>query len=322
MTIQEIYDLAIDMAIKADPRGEKFVRKLLEKAKKEYKDLSEKKKKYYDVENLTNPYSDTRMYHGNPKQKVKKILAGIDISSAEVLLLDRLNEKGMGLDLLIAHHPEGIALTALHEVMDLQVDMYGNNGMPLNVSHALMQGRMVDVQRKIHPTNYNQAIDTAKLLDVPFMSLHTIWDNLGNQYMLDYLKGKNYDTVGEIIEDMMQIPEYVEATKAKAGPLVVSGSEKSRAGKVAIFFTGGTNPSKEIYNELAKTGVGTIVDMHMPEDAIKEMKKLHVNVINAGHMSSDSIGANLFFDELEKKGVEVVPCSGFIRVKGKERKSR
>lgn len=322
MTIQEIYDLAIDMAIKADPRGEKFVRKLLEKAKKEYKDLSEKKKKYYDVENLTNPYSDTRMYHGNPKQKVKKILAGIDISSAEVLLLDRLNEKGMGLDLLIAHHPEGIALTALHEVMDLQVDMYGNNGMPLNVSHALMQGRMVDVQRKIHPTNYNQAIDTAKLLDVPFMSLHTIWDNLGNQYMLDYLKGKNYDTVGEIIEDVMQIPEYVEATKAKAGPLVVSGSEKSRAGKVAIFFTGGTNPSKEIYNELAKTGVGTIVDMHMPEDAIKEMKKLHVNVINAGHMSSDSIGANLFFDELEKKGVEVVPCSGFIRVKGKERKSR
>lgn len=322
MTIQEIYDLAIDMAIKADPRGEKFVRKLLEKAKKEYKDLPEKKKKYFDTENLINPYSDTRMYHGNPKKPVKKILAGIDISSAEVLLFDRLNEKGMGLDLLIAHHPEGIALTALHEVMDLQVDMYGNNGMPLNVSHALMHGRMVDVQRKIHPTNYNQAIDTAKLLDVPFMSLHTIWDNLGNQFMLDYLKGKEYDTVGEIIEDMMEIPEYVEATKSKAGPLVVSGSEKSRAGKVAIFFTGGTNPSKEVYTELSKTGVGTIVDMHMPEDAIKEMKKLHVNVINAGHMSSDSIGANLFFDALEKKGVEVVPCSGFIRVKGKDRKSR
>lgn len=321
MTIQEIYDLAIQMAIKADPRGEKFVRKLLEKAKKEYKDLPEKKKKYFDTEILTNPYSDTRVYHGNPKKKVKKILAGIDISSAEVLLFDRLNEKGMGLDLLIAHHPEGLALTALHEVMDLQVDMYGNNGMPLNVSHALMQGRMVDVQRKIHPTNYNQAIDTAKLLDVPFMSLHTIWDNLGNQFILDYIKGKNYDTVGEIIDDLMELPEYVEATKAKAGPLVVSGSEKSRAGKIAVFFTGGTNPSKEIYNELAKTGVGTIIDMHMPEDAIKEMKKLHVNVINAGHMSSDSIGANIFFDALEKKGVEVVPCSGFIRVKGKERKS-
>jgi putative NIF3 family GTP cyclohydrolase 1 type 2 len=320
MTIQEIYDLAIQMAIKADPRGEAFVNKLLEKAKKEYKDLPEKKKKYYDVENLTNPYSDTRMYHGDPKKQVKRILAGIDISSAEVLLYDRLNEKGMGLDLLIAHHPEGIALTALHEVMDLQTDMYGNNGMPLNVSHALMQGRMVDVQRKIHPTNYNQAIDTAKLLDVPFMSLHTIWDNLGNQFILDYIKGKNYDTVGEIVEDLMDIPEYVEATKAKAGPLVISGSEKSRAGKVAVFYTGGTNPAKEIYMELAKTGIGTIIDMHMPEDSVKEMKKLHVNVINAGHMSSDSIGANIFFDALEKKGVDVVACSGLIRVKRKGNK--
>jgi len=32
-------------------------------------------------------------------------------------------------------------------------------------------------------------------------------------------------------------------------------------------------------------------------------------------MSSDSIGANLFFDALEAKGIEVIPCSGFIRVK-------
>lgn len=322
MTIQEIYDLAIDMAIKADPRGEKFVRKQLEKAKKEYKDLPEKKKKFYDVENLTNPYSDTRIYHGDPKKQVKKILAGIDVSSAEVLLYDRLNDKGMGLDLLITHHPEGQGYTALHEVMDLQTDMYALNGMPVNVAHSLMQGRMVDVQRKIHPVNYNQAIDTAKLLDVPLMSLHTIWDNLGNQFIIDYIKGKDYDTVGEIMDDLLEIPEYIEAKKSKAGPLVISGSEKSRAGKVAVFYTGGTNPAKEVYIELAKTGIGTIIDMHMPEDSVKEMKKLHVNVINAGHMSSDSIGANLYFDALEKKGVDVVACSGFIRVKGKERKSR
>lgn len=320
MTIQEIYDLAIEMAIKADPRGEKFVRKQLEKAKKEYKDLSEKKKKFYDIENLTNPYSDTRMYHGDPKKQVKKILAGIDVSSAEVLLFDRLNEKGMGLDLLITHHPEGHGYTALHEVMDLQTEMYALNGMPVNVAHALMQGRMVDVQRKIHPVNYNQAIDTAKLLDVPLMSLHTIWDNLGNQFIIDYIKGKDYDTVGDIMEDLLEIPEYIEAKKAKAGPLVISGSEKSKAGKVAVFYTGGTNPAKEIYMELAKTGIGTIIDMHMPEDSVKEMKKLHVNVINAGHMSSDSIGANIYFDALEKKGVDVVACSGFIRVKGKDRK--
>src|SRR4029078_2273080 len=108
-----------------------------------------------------------------------------------------------------------------------------------------------------------------------------------------------------------------EAMVGKNGPEIVSGSPKSRTGKVAIFFTGGTNPSKEVYVELAKAGVGTLVDMHIPEDGLKELKKLHVNVINAGHMASDSIGANLFFDVLEKKGVEVIPVSGFIRVKRK-----
>ena len=115
----------------------------------------------------------------------------------------------------------------------------------------------------------------------------------------------------------MEIPEYQEATKGKNGPIIVSGGPKSRAGKVAIFFTGGTNPSKEVYKEFAKAGIGTLVDMHVPEEGLEELKKLHVNVINAGHMASDSIGANIFLDELEKKGVEVIPCSGLIRIKRK-----
>ena len=57
--------------------------------------------------------------------------------------------------------------------------------------------------------------------------------------------------------------------------------------------------------------------MHVPEDAVQALRKMHVNVIDAGHMAADSIGANLFLDELEKRGVEVIPCSGLIRVKRK-----
>ncbi len=315
MTIQEIYDLGVEMGIKADPRGEKAVRKLLEKAKKEYEDLPEKKKKLFDTESFTNPYSDSRLLFGDLKKEVKRILAGIDANATEVLLADRLTEKGTRIDLLIGHHPEGHAYASLHEVMDLQVAVYAEAGVPVNVAHALMGERMSEVERRIHPANHTQSVDAARLLDVPFMALHTIWDNLGDNFIKNYLKGKEFDTVGEILDHLMELPEYVESKKGKAGPYIVSGSEKSKAGKIVVFFTGGTNPSKEMYIEMAKAGVGTVIDMHMPEEAIKEMKKLHINVINAGHMSSDSIGANLFFDELEKRGVEVVPCSGLIRVK-------
>jgi putative NIF3 family GTP cyclohydrolase 1 type 2 len=317
MTIQEIYDLAVEMGMKADPRGTASVKKYLQKNKDKYKELSEKKKKYFDKERFTNPYSDTRLFTDNPKKEVKKILAGIDANATEVLLADRLNEKGANIDLLIGHHPEGNAFASLHEVMDLQIEVSAEAGIPIHLADALLRERMRDVERGIHPINHNQTIDTARLLNMPFMTLHTVWDNLGDQFMKAFLKDKEFDTVGDIVDAMMEIPEYQEAKRGKAGPIVVAGSHTSKAGKIALFYTGGTNPSKEWYMELAKAGVGTIIDMHIKEDALKELRKLHVSVINAGHMSSDSIGANIFFDELEKQGIEVIPCSGLIRVNRK-----
>lgn len=317
MTIQQIFDLGLEMAMKADPRGSDKVKKYLRRRKEEYEELPAKKKKYFDLGTFNNPYSDSGILYGDVKIQVKKILAGIDTDATEILLADRLNQKGEGIDLVIGHHPIGITLAALHDVMDLQVDIYAEHGAPVNVMDALLRERMEDVKRRIHPKNHNQIIDTARLLKIPVMNLHTVWDNLGNKFMQDYLSKKTYETVGEVYDDLMELPEYQEASRGKNAPEIVSGSVKSRAGKVAIFFTGGTNPSKEVYMELAKAGIGTLVDMHNPEDALKELKKLHVNVINAGHMASDSLGANIFLDALEKKGIKVIPCSGLVRVRRK-----
>ncbi len=54
--------------------------------------------------------------------------------------------------------------------------------------------------------------------------------------------------------------------------------------------------------------------MHISEEHKKEAEDAHLNVVIAGHISSDSLGMNLFLDELEKKGIEIIPCSGLIRV--------
>lgn len=315
MTIQEIYNLALDMGMKADPRGIASVKRYLQKNKKRYDELPEKRKKYFDKEALINPYSDTRIFTADPQKEVKKILAGIDANATEVLLADRLNQKGDKIDLLIGHHPEGNAFASLHEVMDLQVEVSAEAGIPIHLADALLRERMSDVERGIHPINHNQTIDTARLLGIPFMTLHTVWDNLGDHFMKQLLKDRDFDTVSDVMDALLEIPEYQESKRGKAGPIIVSGNGTSKVGKIVLFFTGGTNPSKEWYMELAKAGVGTIIDMHIKEDALKELRKMHVNVINAGHMSSDSIGANIFFDELEKRGIEVIPCSGLIRVK-------
>jgi putative NIF3 family GTP cyclohydrolase 1 type 2 len=315
MTIQQIYELAIELGMKADPRGYDRVHSYMARARKEYEELPEKKKKFFDLESLNNPYSDTRILHGDPKKRITKLLAGIDAEAAEVLLVDRLNQKGDSIDLLISHHPSGHALASLHEVMDLQVDVYAEHGVPVNVADALFRDRMGYIQRRFSPLNHTQAADAAKLLDIPMMCIHTVWDNMGDNFLKKYVAKKEYHTVGEVFDYINEIPEFVEATRGKAGPNIVAGSRNSRAGKIMVNFTGGTNPSKQIYEEIAKAGIGTLIEMHVNEEDVQLLKKLHVNVIDTGHMGADSIGANLFLDELEKKGVEIVSCSGLIRVK-------
>lgn len=320
MTIQEIYDLAVEMGMKADPRGYKKVQDLLRKRKTEFQDLSKKNKRYFDQETLKHPYSDSRILYGDPSIEIKSVLAGIDAEASEVLLVDRLNEsaKKSGkpkIDLLISHHPDGHALSSLHEVMEMQVDMFAKAGVPVNVADALFKERSGEVQRRFNPLNHARTVDTARLLDIPLMSLHTIWDNMGNAFMEDYLARKTFETAGEVLEYVQDIPEFVEAMRGKSGPALVSGSPSSRAGRVVVGFTGGTNPSVKLYEELAKAGVGTLVEMHVGEDAVKKLRELHINVVDAGHMAADSIGANLFLDALEEEGISVQACSGIARVK-------
>ncbi len=304
------------MGIAADPRGKVGVKQYLARKKKEFEQLSEKKKQYFDKDTLANPYADSRLLYGDPKRPVKRVLAGIDMNVGEVVLADRLADKGRKIDCIITHHPEGSAYAALHEVMDLQIDIFASLGIPVNVAEHLMDKRIGEVARRIHPVNHPQAIDASRLLDLPYMAMHTIWDNMGHQFVEDYItKKKNLDTVGDVFDAIMEIPEYQESAKQKAGPFIASGSERNRTGKIFVGYTGGTNGPKELFAYLSRAGVGTIVEMHEHEEDIEELKKHHMNLIVTGHMSSDSIGANLYLDELEKKGVEVVPCSGLIRVK-------
>ena len=316
MTIAEIYELAIKMGVDADPRGKKGVDKYLARQKKVYLDLPKSKKEDFDLESFKNPYSDTRILFGDPKTKVEKVMAGIDFDAGEVVLADRLNQKGEAIDLIIAHHPAGGALASLHEVMDMQVDLMVRYGVPVNVAEGVLSERISEVQRKIGPANHYRSVDAARLLGFPFMCIHTVWDNMGWNFMAEIFEKKEHETVGDVLDILRGIPEYKQAIKFKAGPMLFTGSEKHRAGKVVVAeFTGGTEGAKEIYEKLSHAGVGTIISMHTSDEHREEAKKHHINIIVAGHMVSDSIGANLFLDELERRGVAVIPASGLIRVK-------
>jgi putative NIF3 family GTP cyclohydrolase 1 type 2 len=244
-------------------------------------------------------------------KEVKKVLVGIDIEPAEILLAKELGD----IDLIIAHHPLGKGLACLAEVMDLQCDVLNYYGVPINIAEGLMRERISEVARGVNRLNHQRTVDTASLLGFNLINLHTPTDNLAARFLKEMIEKENPTHVEDLIKLLKKIPEYKKAQEIGAGPKIYVGSPERRCGKIALTeITGGTEGSPKLYEKMAQAGIGTIIGMHMSEEHKKEAEMANINVIIAGHMSSDSLGLNLFLDELEKRGIEIVPCSGLIRV--------
>jgi putative NIF3 family GTP cyclohydrolase 1 type 2 len=315
MKLGEMYEMAYQAGMTADPRGREGVARVLGRAQKEFDDLPERKRWEFDQEALVNPYADTRILVGDSETEVGRILVGIDIEVGEVLLADALSARGTKIDLLLAHHPEGRALARLEEVMGLQADVWRRFGVSVAYGDSVLGDRMAEIMRALHPRNNEKAIVAARLMGFPFMCCHTPADNNVNQFIQARCDELGVDsTVDELLDLLKSVPEYRAAVLQGMGPVIFQGDAKRRTGKIMVDMTGGTSGPVDSISKLAAAGVGTIVGMHMGEEHRKKAKEVHMNVVIAGHVSSDSLGMNLIVDQYEREGVEVVACSGFTRV--------
>lgn len=314
LTLQKLYELAIDNGIKTDPRPKADIKRLLSDEKKTYEKLSKKEKDFFDKDRIKNPYSDTRILYGDSKKKVKKVAVGIDLEADALMLINELNRKGSKIDLALSHHPEGIALARLADVMNLQNELYAKAGVPINVIEKLMDKDIVRVQRSVHPINHAKNVDVARLLKIPYMCTHTVADNMAYAFLQKLFDAKKPRTLGDVCDILLELPEYKDAARQGVQPTTFVGSKKSRAGKVSVSgFTGGTSGSAEIYESMKHAGVGTEVVMHIKPESRKEAEKHHVNIVVAGHIASDSLGMNLLLDALGFGEREVVELGGFRR---------
>jgi hypothetical protein len=312
--LREIYETAIRMGIDADPRGRQGVEKFLAMTKRRHEALPDYAKAVFDQEELTNPYVDTRIYVGDPDTEVSRLIGGIDMNVGEVLLTDRLREKGEKIDAIYTHHPEGMALAKLDSVMEMQADIWQTLGVPIHIGESLMAERRVEVRRRFMPMNTEQAIDAARLLGIPFFSAHTPTDNLVSSYVQEFLETREPLTVDDVRRALFEIPEYRIAAEKGAGPYIMEEEAGRRAGKVWVGMTGGTEGPTAIMKELSDRGIGTYVEMHVGPELRKVAEENHIHVVIAGHISSDSLGINLLMDALERRGVDIIPVSGYIRV--------
>jgi len=316
MKLGKLYDSIIKKGIEKDPRTPKEIREELAKAAKEFKKLSRFERNRFDMDRLRNPYSDTRILYGDPESQVKTVMAGIDMEGPEILLADRLNRGGASIDLVLTHHPEGAAWSRLHDVMKIQAFQLKKLGIPFDIANDILKERMDEVRRSISAANHSRSVDIARLLDIPYMCVHTPADNHVADYLQRLFDKSRPKKLSQIIKTLNAIPEYADAIKKDAGPRLLAGDPDKDPGKIFVDMTGGTEGPKRIFPRLSQAGVGTIIAMHLSEAHFKMAKSEFVNIVIAGHIASDNFGLNLILDEIEKtEKLKIIPCSGFLRVK-------
>jgi len=159
-------------------------------------------------------------------------------------------------------------------------------------------------------------VDVARLLDIPFMCVHTPADNHVADYLQKLFDRKKPAKLSNVLSMLKSIPEYADGLKKNAGPKILIGSPDKKAGRIFVDMTGGTEGPKKIFPRLSQAGIGTIVAMHLSEEHFRIAKDEYINVVIAGHIASDSLGLNLLLDSIEKFGkLDIIPASGFVRIK-------
>jgi len=316
MYLKELYNFLVREGIRTDLRTKKQIQEYLKSRRQEFSKVRPALKKFFDKESLVNPYADTRILFGDPKKKIRKMMIGIDIDVSEMILADHLRRRGQEIDLVLAHHPEGIALAGLDEVMAYQVDVMANLGVDQKIAKHFLDERIQKVGRGLHGINHTRTEDAAKLLDIPLLCCHTPADNHVGHHLQSLMDKVKPSSLNKVIDLLLKEPEYQDAMRHKAGPKILVGKGDDKAGKIFVDMTGGSEGTENLYGRLSQLGVTTYLGMHLSENHFQKLKSEHMNVIIAGHMASDNLGMNLLLDKVEKNGkFAIIECSGFRRVR-------
>ncbi|MBU1862180.1 MAG: NGG1p interacting factor NIF3 [Candidatus Omnitrophica bacterium] len=318
MKLQKLYETIIEEGINNDPRGRAGVKVFLTKTKKKYEQLEKKQKEVFDTDCLWNPYADSRLLFGDPDMKISTVMVGIDMEVGEMVMVDRLREQGKKIDCVLAHHPDGHALARFYEVMSLQADVFSKRGVPIAIAESLTNERMAEVSRSVSSANHARTVDAARLLNIPLLCAHTPVDNHVYTYLQKLFDRKKPLYLKNVLDILNEQPEYKKAAQEGTVPRILLGGPEGRAGKILVDMTGGTEGSKEIFSRLVQSGISTVVGMHFTEAHFRKAKESRINIINAGHISSDNLGFNLLLDTIMKKEkLALIEASGFRRAKRK-----
>lgn len=259
-----------------------------------------------DMAGLKEIPADSAIYF--PGDNINKLLVGIDMGPAEIMIANQLEY-----DCCLVHHPVGgISRMQFPLVVKRQIDQMMYAHVPAHIAEKAVNRLIKRLEVQLHPVNYDRVPSVARLLKVPFLNIHTPLDILGWR---EFIKDVKYLGRKSTVRDVVNaLSNHDEMKKGLTEPMVVLGNPDNLAGNVIVAMAGGTNGGYDVAKAYFAHGTDTLVYMHISYADLEKLKKEDIagNLIITGHIVSDSIGINIYIDELEKKGLEVTRIGGMI----------
>jgi hypothetical protein len=243
-----------------------------------------------------------------PGTDIHKILFGIDAGPAELSIAQQL-----GYDLLLAHHPPEATLEAWKDYLR-HVEQMVAAGVPEDTAREAVAERIEAMQLGAHARNDEHTVSVARLLNMPYMNIHTPLDEIGRarlQRRFDDLTATSPQvTVGDVFEALRQFPEVREA---RVPPLLAVGQADATAGPVVVSHGALSTPNYDILKAYYTHGVGTVLVLRVSQADLVRLRQEQMGaLIVIGHMAGDSLGFTPFLAALADARLEITTYSGVI----------
>ncbi|TMJ05885.1 MAG: hypothetical protein E6H01_02440 [Bacillati bacterium ANGP1] len=242
-----------------------------------------------------------------PGNGIRKVLFGLDVSTAELQLA-----KTLGVDLVIAHHPPATT-TEIWKVFLRHVEFMTAAGVPEDAALAAVAEKVEGLKLRGQAANYDHVPSVARLLGIPFMNVHAPLDELGRRRMreqVDAVLTRGRATVGDVVEALRALPEMRAAHTAVQ---LAMGEGATPVRKVVVAHGAYTNGGYPVARTCFAHGIDLVVYIHIDFGELQRLRaEGRGNLIVTGHLAGDSLGFTPFLRELRERGLEVTTFSGVI----------
>ena len=250
---------------------------------------------------------DCAIYY--PGSRIGHLLLGIDVGAAELFMARQL-----GYHAVVAHHPAGYA-GPFWEVYRLHVGQMVAEGVPRDVAEVAVAERIAGFEAASQRENYDHVASVARLLETPFLNIHSPLDEVGRRIMqatVDAALAANpAATVADLRDTLLRLPEFAAA---RTRMQVALGSWDAPAGRVVVSHGAYTNGGYHVARAYLTHGIDTVCCIHFPREDAQRLAAEGVrgNILVMGHIAGDSVGINPYVARLRADGLEVTTFSGVI----------